>query len=89
MGDDGKKIQGIPADSCWLFLAEPGRINKYGATSDLNPLITHIQKGGNGKILPLTQENVLALVRSNEKAVSLAKKGKLLKAISCFNEEEW
>lgn len=83
----GKKISGIPHDSCWLFLVDTGRIRTYSVTSDIDfPLIGYIQKGKDEPILPLTKENLLPLVADNEKTKKLVEKEKLLKAINVYNK---
>jgi len=88
IADDGRKITGLPRDSCWIFLVEEGRIRKYSITSETDyPTVAFIQKEGIGSIVSLTKENLLGMVGDNERAVSLAKKGKLLKAIDLYNEE--
>jgi hypothetical protein len=80
------KIRGIPKDSCWLFLIKPAKISTYSISSEMdNPLINFIQKGDDGEILPLLAINVEDMVSDNEKALALAKKGKLLKAIQKYN----
>ena len=80
------KIRGIPRDSCWLFLIKEGKISTYSVSSEMdNPLINYIQKGEGGEILPLQNMNVEGMVMDNEKALALAKKGKLLKAIEKYN----
>jgi hypothetical protein len=80
------KVRGIPKDSCWLFLVKPGKISTYSISSEMdNPLINFIQKGEGGEILPLLAMNVEDMVSDNEKALALAKKGKLLKAIEKYN----
>jgi hypothetical protein len=86
--DDGKKITGIPADSCWLFLVDDGKIKTYSITSETDyPLIQYMQKNETGPIMLLTKENMLEMVKDNEKASKLAEKGKLLKAISVYNDQ--
>ena len=84
----GKKISGIPHDSCWLFLVDTGRIRTYSVTSDIDyPLIGYIQKGKDEPILPLTKDNLLVMVAGNEKASRLAEKENLKRAINVYNKE--
>jgi hypothetical protein len=84
----GKKIIGIPMDSSWAFLSGTGRIRTYSITSDIEtPIIGFIQKDEDGTIVPLTKENVEEFVKDNEKALALARKDKLIKAIMHYNKE--
>jgi hypothetical protein len=83
--ENGVKITGIAADSCWLFLVGDNKIKTYSIIPEKEyPKIDHIQKG-EGQILPLTKENLVAIVADNEKALKLAEKGKLLKALETYN----
>lgn len=80
------KVRGIPRDSCWLFLVKKGKISTYSISSEMdNPLINYIQKGDDGEIFPLLAMNVEDMVSDNEKALALAKKGKLVRAIEKYN----
>lgn len=86
--EKGEKISGRAMDSCWIFPAGFGRINTYSVTSETDyPLIAYIQKGVEKPILPLTEENVREMVKDNEKALKLADRKKLLKAVEKYNEE--
>lgn len=84
---EGKKLVGIPADSCWLFKAESGRINCYSFLAE--PGMTHviaIQDGEDAPIVPLTKENMLAIIGPEDARVyKLVQKGKLIKAVIEFN----
>jgi hypothetical protein len=83
-----KKITGIPHDSCWLFPVDTGKIRTYSIVSDIDyPLIAYIQEGNEKPILPLAKENLLPMVSGNKKAIKLAEKEKLLKAIDVYNNE--
>lgn len=85
----GKRISGIPMDSCWAFLVDTKKIRTYSITSEiLDPLIAYIQKDEYSPILPLTKENLELMVSDNEKALALAKKGKLLRALRRYNQDE-
>lgn len=85
--DEGNKVTGKPMDTCWVFLARSGKINTYSVTAEMDdPTIAFIQKG-DGAILPLTNGNVEAMVKDNEKALSLAERKKLLRAIEVYNKE--
>ena len=84
----GRKISGIPMDSCWAFLVDTKKIRTYSITSEiLDPLIAYIQKDEYSPILPLTKDNLELMVSDNEKALALAKKGKLLRALRKYNQE--
>ncbi len=86
--ENGKKITGSPTDSCWLFPVESGAISTFSILSETDdPIISHIQKGSGGQILPLTKENLTLMLSDNEKAIKLVEKGKLLKAINMYNKK--
>lgn len=83
----GRKISGIPLDSGWAFLVDERKIRTYSITSELDdPLIGYIQKGAGSPILPLTKQNLVSMVHENERALELARKGRLLKALKKYNE---
>ena len=84
----GEKISGKAMDSCWIFSAGFGKINTYSVTSETDyPLIAYVQKGVDKPILPLTEANVREMVKDNGKALKLADRKKLLKAVEKYNEE--
>jgi len=86
--ENGKKITGSPTDSCWLFPVESGAISTFSILSETDdPIISHIQKGSGGVILPLTKENLIPMLSDNEKAIKLVEKRKLLKAIDMYNKK--
>ena len=82
---EGKQIVGIPSDSCWLFKSVLGKINGYSFLAEEG--IEHIIaiQEGSGPIVPLTKENLLPMVATNPKALKLAQKDKLHRAITTFN----
>lgn len=87
MDEGGKKIKGIPMDSCWAFRVGGRRIITYSVTSDVEaPTIAFIQNGREAPIVPLTKENLEPMVAGNEKAFELVQKGKLLKAVDEYND---
>jgi hypothetical protein len=86
--ENGEIISGIPHDSCWLFVAKTGKIITYSITSELDmPLIKYMQSRADGPILLITKENVLELVKENEKAVRIAENGNLIRAIRVYNND--
>ena len=83
---DGWKIYGIPADSCWLFLSEPGYINSYSFLAEPGmSYVIAIQDGEDGPIVPLTKDNLLPILGNDPKILKLIDKGKLVKAVELFN----
>jgi len=85
--DYGKRITGIPHDSCWFFPVDTGKIRTYSVVSDIDyPVIGYIQKGADKPILPLTKENLMPMV--NENARKLTEKEKLLIAIQQYNHRK-
>ena len=86
--ENGRKIFGIPTDSCWLFKCQPGKINAYSFLAERGMLyVIAIQEGEKGPIVPLTKDNLLPMVGTDPKILKLIEKGKLVKAVAAFNEE--
>ena len=84
----GKKLSGIPADSCWLFKSVTGKINVYSSLAELGyTYITAIQNGDDGPIVPLTKKNLEAIIGTpeNPRVLKLLEKNKLSQAIELFN----
>ena len=81
-------FKGIPIKNAWVFQVDSAKINTFTITSDFikSTPITHIQKHGNAEILPLTKENLVEMVADNPRALVLAKKNKLYKAIKAYNQ---
>jgi len=86
---EGKQLVGIPADSCWLFQCASGKINSYSFLAEPGMLfVSAIQYGNDAPIVPLNKENLVAIVGTeNEKVNKLIERGKLIKAVSQFNED--
>ncbi len=83
---------GIPNDSCWLFRTNEDSIYTYSMLpEDKDYFITFFRRRGNtNPILPVTQDNVTELVKSDDDLKKLADKGKagkLIKAIKEFNKK--
>ncbi|MGN6495298.1 MAG: hypothetical protein ACTHLE_25150 [Agriterribacter sp.] len=86
--ETGRRIKGVPMDSCWAFLISSKTVRTYSVSAEyFSPLIKYIQKDENSPILPLTLENLEPLIQDHEKALALARKGKLVKALRLYNEE--
>ena len=85
---DGKKITGIPTDSCWLFKVVEGRINGYSYLASESAEYLSAFQVGDGEILPLTKENLLPIVKDDPKRVKWVEKGRLGKAIVHYNKTE-
>ena len=82
----GMKLTGIPADSCWLFKANTGNINSYSfvAEESMDNVIA-IQKG-DGPIVKLTKQNLLAMVGNDPKIQKMIELRKFKKAIQSYNQ---
>ena len=85
---DGKKITGIPTDSCWLFKVVEGRINGYSYLASESAEYLSAFQVGDGEILSLTKENLLPIVKDDPKRVKWVEKGRLGKAIVHYNKTE-
>jgi hypothetical protein len=75
----GGKLVGIPADSCWLFLAIKGKISAYSylaetGTSSWGSIIA-VQKGEGQPILPLNKDNLEEMVADNPEALVMLFQG--------------
>jgi hypothetical protein len=85
---NGERIIGVPADSCWLFKVNSGRINSYSYVPEENMLrVVAIQRGEFGPIVPLNVENLSAMIGDDPKIRELVQAGKFAKAIKAFNKE--
>ena len=86
----GKKVTGIPADSCWLFKIIYGKINSYSNLSDALAFGSiAVQKGDDAPIVPLTKKNVEDMLSdsNSEKVKKQVKKGNMIAAIIEYNKE--
>ena len=79
-------LKGVAADSCWLFMAEQGKINSYSNIPEPGmQFIIAIQKGTNGPVLALNKDNLMVMVADSPKALSLAQANDLVSAIVQYN----
>jgi hypothetical protein len=87
--ENGKKMTGIPADSCWLFRCKEGKINAYSFLAEEGmTYATAIQKGDEGPIVPLTKANLLKMVGEEDpKVLRIIKENRLVRAIEVYNKE--
>lgn len=83
----GKKIAGVPTDSCWLFKVLEGKINGYSFLSEESSSYLSAFQNGDGEILPLTKNNLLPIVGDDPKRVKWVEKGNFAKAILDYNKE--
>ena len=85
--ENGRKISGVPSDSCWLFKCHEGKINAYSFLAEKGmAYVIAIQQGDDGPIVPLTKNNLLPMVGNDPKIVKLVEKGKLVRAVQTVNE---
>ena len=83
------KVNGIPADSCWLFKIATGVINCYSyfPMKDINTTIA-IEDTGRRKIVPLTKQNIANIVGDDDqKIVKWLEEGRLIKVIKYYNRK--
>lgn len=82
----GRKIAGIPVDTCWLFLVGKGKINSYSQFPyEAYPVIVAIQTAS-GPIVPLNKKNLLVMMDTNDvKLLRLIDRHKFDKAINLYN----
>jgi len=85
----GLEFVGIPADSCWLFQVNVGKINSYSVVPyDTDPIIVAIQKGKDGPIIPLSKKNLRDMVGDDPKLNELIDKEKFEKVIRQYNRSK-
>lgn len=83
---DGRKLTGIPADSCWLFKTNAGKINSYSFIAEENMYhVIAIQKG-DGPIVKLDKKNLTDMVSKDPKVLKLIERNKFAKAITLSNK---
>jgi hypothetical protein len=83
----GKRITGIPTDSCWLFKVVEGKINGYSFLATEGAEHLSAFQVGDGEILPLTKDNLMPIVLDDPRRVKWVERGKLGKVIADFNRE--
>lgn len=86
----GRQIIGVATDTCWLFPTVRGAINCYSflAEPDQINYTTAIQYGDDGKIIPLTKDNLLEITgTSDKKIMKQVKKKNLPAAVKIFNKK--
>jgi hypothetical protein len=84
---DGEEWKAIVTDTSWLFKIGIGKINTYSIVAEEDTqIITAIQKGNDGPIVPLTSENLEPMIADNPDAMKFFKKKKLLKALRTYND---
>lgn len=86
--DGTQRIDGIPADSCWLFLISKGRINSYAMFPTTDSYKTKaIQKGADGKIVPFTKKNLEEMVGTEDEKIKMwFEEYRFLKIIQYYNQ---
>jgi hypothetical protein len=82
---NGYTIKGIPADSCWLFMVDKGKINSYSFIPDEVMLFIVAVQKGEGPIVPLTKKTLQEMVGEDPKLSKLIEDGDLLEAIEVYN----
>lgn len=88
MTKSGTKVSGFPMDSLWLFKTGTGRINFYAFVAEPGTFyISAIEKDNSGEIIPYYEYYVKEMVADNEKALKLARKGKLYDALLKYNAD--
>lgn len=81
-----ERLEGIPADTTWLFQTVKGKINGYSPLAEKNEYVFAIQKGDDGPIVPLTKANLVDLVGTTDpKILKLIEKEKFVNAIKTYN----
>lgn len=85
----GKKLTGIPADTCWLFKVAEGRINGYSHLAEEGyEYVIAIQDGSDSPIIPLTRKNLEVMTgeTSDSKLKKLIDKNNLTAAVALYNK---
>lgn len=82
-----ERLEGIPADSCWLFKIVKGKINGYSPFAEKDDFVIAIQKGDDGAIVPLNPNNLAEMVGTDDPKINkLVEKKKLVNAIRAYNK---
>jgi hypothetical protein len=85
---EGKKLTGIPADTCWLFKVATGAINSYSHLAEEGyQYVIAIQDGDDAPIVPLTLKNLEAILGETmePKVKKLMDKNNLAGAVERYN----
>lgn len=86
---DGRKLSGMPVDSCWLFkVIERKKINAYSDMPVRGYMYAKaIQLGDEGEIVPLTLDNLTKMIgETNDPELQrLIRKKKVLSALAHAN----
>jgi hypothetical protein len=82
-----EKLEGIPANSCWLFKSYAGKINAYSFLAEPGLIYAiAIQEGEHGSIVPIAKENLKAIIGTEDyKLNKLIEKNNFIKAIEMYN----
>jgi hypothetical protein len=83
----GRKLVGIPADSCWLFKVATGKINLYSflAEEDIKAVVA--MQVGDGAIVKISKETLLPIIGNITTLRKLVEKGEFVRAIERYNDD--
>lgn len=84
---EGRTFNGIPADSCWLFMVRRGRISLYSFLAEETLDYVIAMKNGDGPIVPLKAETLRAIMQDDPELLKLVEKKKFIKAIEAYNKK--
>jgi hypothetical protein len=82
MTDDGRKLVGIPTDSCWLFKASSGKITLYSFLAEEDSYTTIAMQEEDGPIEKLDKENLLLIMGHNYRLRKLIENGKFTEPLN-------
>jgi hypothetical protein len=86
----GNKLVGIPADSCWLFKVQSGKINMYSFLAEETLTYVIAMQIGDGPIMPIkkeTKEILEPIMNDRPRLLKLLEKEEFIRAIELYNEK--
>lgn len=83
---NGVKFSGQPADTCWLFLCNSGKINAYSNLAEKDLMYAIAIQKGEGPIVPLNATELEKMIDANDpKMAKLLKKKNFVQIIKDYN----
>jgi hypothetical protein len=84
--EGGQESIGVPGDSTWLFRVSSNNINLYASVPYyVWDCVVALQKGEDGALMPLNEENLEYVLSDNQNAISFFDDGRIEDSISVYN----
>ncbi|HEV3411031.1 MAG TPA: hypothetical protein VG101_01075 [Puia sp.] len=80
--------KGLATDSCWLFKDIDGKVSAYTplAEDDVDDGFLRYIQMDQGPLIEINKQNLMEMLKANEKAAGQAESGKYAKAIKTYNK---